>query len=77
MLCDKRNQNSKLFFKQTHEISGCFQFGVFNPKLELSTAIKCDPVFRMRVNDHFLFIFGTTETDSGTQGLSSQSEPSV
>jgi hypothetical protein len=50
---DKRNQNSELFFRQTHEISGCFQFLVFNSKLGLSTAIKCNSVFRMCVNDLF------------------------
>jgi hypothetical protein len=48
---DKKNQNSELLFRQTHEIPGCFQFWVFNPKIRLSTAIKCDPVFRMCVND--------------------------
>jgi hypothetical protein len=44
---DKRNQNAELLFRQTHEIPGCFQCWVFNPKIRLSTAIKCDPVFRM------------------------------
>jgi hypothetical protein len=48
---DKRNKGSELFFRQTHEICGCFQFLVFNIKLGLSKTIKCDPVFRMCVND--------------------------
>jgi hypothetical protein len=44
---DKRNQNSEL----TYEVFGYFQLTVFNPKLGLSTAVKCDLVFRVRVND--------------------------
>jgi hypothetical protein len=48
---DKRNQNSELFFGQTHEVFGCLHFLVFNPKLGLSAAVKCNPVFRMCVND--------------------------
>jgi hypothetical protein len=47
MPLDKRNQNSEL----THEVFGCLQLWVFNPKLELSTAVKCDPLFRVCVND--------------------------
>jgi hypothetical protein len=30
---------------------GCLQLWVFNPKLGLFTAVKCDPVFRMCVNN--------------------------
>jgi hypothetical protein len=48
---DWRNQNSELFFGQTHELFGCLQLQVFNPKLGLSTAVKCDTVFRVCVND--------------------------
>jgi hypothetical protein len=49
---DKRNQNSELFFGQTHEVFGCMQLWVFNPKFGLSnTAVKCNPVFRVYVND--------------------------
>jgi hypothetical protein len=66
---DKRNQNSELFFEQTHEISGCLQFWVFNPKLLLSTAIQCLECASMT---HFLFISRTTEADSGTKGSGPQ-----
>jgi hypothetical protein len=48
---DKRKQNSDLFFRQIHEVFGCLQLWVFNPKLGLSTAVKCNPVFRVCVND--------------------------
>jgi hypothetical protein len=44
---DKRNQISELFFRQTHEVFGFLQLWVFNPKLGLSTAVKCDPMFRV------------------------------
>jgi hypothetical protein len=43
------NQNSELFLR--HEVSGCLQLWVLNPKLGLSAAVKCDPVFRMCNND--------------------------
>jgi hypothetical protein len=41
---DKKNQNSGLFFRQTQEVFGCLKLWVFNPKLGLSTAVKCDTV---------------------------------
>jgi hypothetical protein len=41
---DKINQNSELLFRQTQTLG-------------LSTAIKCDLLFRICVNAHFLFIF--------------------
>jgi hypothetical protein len=37
--------------QKTHEVFGCLQLLVFNPKLGLSTAVKCNPVFRACVND--------------------------
>jgi hypothetical protein len=59
----KRNQNSELFFR-SHEVFGCLQLCVFNPSLELSTAVKCNPA---------LFISRTNEADSGkTQGSGPQ-----
>jgi hypothetical protein len=48
---DKRNQNSDLFFRQTHEVFGCLQLWVFNPKLGLFAAVKGNPVFIVSVND--------------------------
>jgi hypothetical protein len=48
---DKGNQNSALFLRQTQEAFGCLQLWVFNPKPRLSTAVKCDPEFRVCVND--------------------------
>jgi hypothetical protein len=69
---DKSNQNSELFFRQTHEVFGCLQLWVFNTKLGLSTAIKCDPVFRVCLMNHFLFISWKIEADSGTQGSGPQ-----
>jgi hypothetical protein len=39
------------FLGMAHEVFGCLQLWVFNPKLGLSTAVKCDPVFRVCVND--------------------------
>jgi hypothetical protein len=52
---DKRNQNSERFFRLMSstkylEVFGCLQIWVFNPKLGLSTAVKCNPVFRVCVN---------------------------
>jgi hypothetical protein len=70
---DKRNQNSELFFRQTQEVFGCLQLRVFNPKLRLSTAVKCDPVFiEFASMTHLLFISRTIEADSGTQGFDPQ-----
>jgi hypothetical protein len=48
---DKRNKIPELFFRETHVVFGCLQLWVFNPKLGLSTAVKCDPVFKVCVND--------------------------
>jgi hypothetical protein len=39
------------FLRQNHKMFGCLQLWVFNPKLGLSTAVKCDSVFRVCVND--------------------------
>jgi hypothetical protein len=47
---DKRNLNSELFLG-THEVFGCLQLWGFNPKLGLSTAVNCDPVFIVCVID--------------------------
>jgi hypothetical protein len=41
----------EMFIKTTHEVFGCLQLWVFNPKLGLSTAVKCDSVFIVCVND--------------------------
>jgi hypothetical protein len=60
---DKRNQNSEPIFGQNHVVFGCLQFWVFNPQLELSTAVKCTPVLIMC---HLLFISRKIEADSGT-----------
>jgi hypothetical protein len=117
---DKRKQNSELFFRQTHEISGslsqnysiakiaskvvstlvivlitlgfffnvmttivlvqcCFQCLVFNSKLGLSTAIKCNSVFRMCVNDLFLYkipLYLKIFENTAAPALSSQNRPS-
>jgi hypothetical protein len=49
---DKRNRRILgCFLRQTHKVFGCLHFWVFNLKLGLSTAVKCDPVFRVCVND--------------------------
>jgi hypothetical protein len=49
MARDKRNnQNIELFLGR---LMRYLQLCVFNPKLGLSTAVNCDPVFRVCVND--------------------------
>jgi hypothetical protein len=73
MPSDKRNQNSDLFFRQTDEVFGCLQLGVFNPKLGLFTAVKCDPVFRVCVNDPLSTHIPDIGTGTGTQGSGPQS----
>jgi hypothetical protein len=39
------------FLRQTHEVFVCLQPWVFNSKVGLSTAVECDPVLRVCVND--------------------------
>jgi hypothetical protein len=55
MFRDKRKQNSELFLRQTHEVSGCIQLRVINPKLGLSTAVKIQ-CLECASMTHFLFI---------------------
>jgi hypothetical protein len=75
MPSDKKNQNSELFFRQTHEIFGCLQLWVLNPIslmdcLQLLSVIQC--LEWVIVNEPLSIHILENDADSETQGSGQQ-----